>query len=289
MTIITPTYNRAYILGQCYRSLCEQTDKRFLWLVIDDGSNDNTGSLVKEWIAENKIRIKYIKKQNGGKASALNAALQKLDTKYAVCLDSDDKFYCNTVELALKQLEIVDNDNNCCGIVALRNLENGSVMGNKPIPKSMKKITAKDIFIKLDLKTEIICFYKSEILKLYRFPEFKGEKFVSPAWMQYMITSKYYYATCWEKLCCCEYISDGLTKNKRSIIINNPNGYRCVKKLSYELSPNLILKIKHGIMYGYAGILSKNNWIKESPHKLLSILLYPLSYSYYLVSKFNCK
>ena len=174
---------------------------------------------------------------------------------------------------------------NCCGIVALRNSEDGNVMGGRSIPKNMKRVTAKDIFLKLNLKTEIICFYKSEILKLYRFPEFKGEKFVSPAWMQYKITSNYYYTTSWEKLCCCKYISDGLTKNKKSIIVNNPNGYRCVKKISYELSPNFILKIKHGIMYGYAGLLSGNNWINESPHKLFSMLLYPLSYFYYLISK----
>lgn len=284
LTIITPTYNRGYILHKAYESLLSQTDKRFIWMIIDDGSTDNTEELVSEWKKENKISITYYKKKNGGKASALNVAIEKISTGYAVCLDSDDMFYPDTVSKALVSLESVKHDNNCCGILALRNNPDGTVMGERNIPKEYTNITAVDIFLKLSLRTELICFYKTEILNQFRFPEFEKEKFVSPAWMQYMVTQEHYFKTSWEKLCCCEYVSDGLTKNKRRVIVNNPKGYLCVKKLSFNYSTNLKQIIKNGIMYDCGCIIAKNTeWLKDAPRKIFALLLMPLGYIAYII------
>ena len=72
MTVFTPTYNRAYILPKLYNSLCEQTCKNFEWLIVDDGSTDNTSEIIEKWIAERKIEIRYIKQKNGGKQRAHN-------------------------------------------------------------------------------------------------------------------------------------------------------------------------------------------------------------------------
>lgn len=283
LTITTPTYNRAHTLPACYCSLCEQTDKRFLWMIVDDGSEDNTEEIVNQWITEKKLQIKYIKKENGGKASALNVGIEALDTKYAACLDSDDIFFPTAVEKALSELENRCEDQNCCGILALRNNPDGTVMGGKEIPSHMAKITAADIFLRLNLRTELICFYKVDILKQYRFPEFEGEKFVSPAWMQYEITQKYYFAASWHKLCCCVYEADGLTKNKRKVIIKNPQGYTCVKRYSFDLAPTFKLRVKHGIMYDCGCILGKDkNWLKKTRRKGTAIMLYPIGY---IVSK----
>ena len=278
LTVATPTYNRAYTLGECYKSLCEQTDKRFMWLVIDDGSSDDTEELIASWKSEGKILIKYYKKVNGGKASALNVGINLLETQYAVCLDSDDRFFPETVEIALKLLQKIEHDEKCCGILALRNNPDGTVMGNKELPQNITKITAADLFLKYNLNTELICFYKVNILKKYRFPEFDGEKFVSPAWMQYEITQKYYYSPSWEKLCCCEYIGDGLTKNKRKVIKKNPHGYTCVKKYSFDLSTDLKLIIKHGIMYDCGCLLGHDKmWLKNVRHKGWAVILMPIA------------
>ncbi len=283
LTVMTPTYNRAHTLPACYCSLCEQSDKRFLWMIIDDGSEDDTEAIVDQWIAEKKLRIKYIKKENGGKTSALNAGFALLDTRYAACLDSDDTFYPDSVQKALGKLEDHDKDQDCCGILALRNNPDGTVMGGKQIPPHMAKVTAADVFLRLNLRTELICFYKTDILKQYRFPEFEGEKFVSPAWMQYEVTQKYYFATSWDKLCCCEYLSDGLTKNKRKVIAKNPHGYTCVKRYSFDLAPRLRESVKHGIMYDCGCILGKDkNWLAHVRKKGLAVILYPVAY---IVSK----
>ncbi len=283
ITVATPTYNRAHTLPAVYESLCSQTDKRFIWLVIDDGSTDHTEELVNTWIAKNKIGIQYHKKENGGKASALNVGIELLNTPYAVCLDSDDLFFPQTIELAIRSLKEIEDDPNCCGLLALRNNPDGTVMGKKSIPLDMKNVRAENIFLDLALRTELICFYKVDILKNYRFPEFEGEKFVSPAWMQYEITRKYYYRSSWDKLCLCEYVADGLTKNKRKVIQKNPRGYTCVKRYSFDLSKTWKQRIKNGIMYDCGCIIAKDrDIIKNVKHKISAIALLPPAYILYL-------
>ena len=90
ITIFTPTYNRAYLLPQLYNSLIEQTNKDFIWLVIDDGSNDNTKELIKNWQQKNKISIQYIYQENQGMHGAHNTAYKNIDTELNTCIDSDD-------------------------------------------------------------------------------------------------------------------------------------------------------------------------------------------------------
>lgn len=283
LTVITPTYNRAHTLHMCYESLCAQSCKDFLWMIIDDGSTDETEELVNSWMREGIIRIEYQKKTNRGKASALNVALDLVQTKYVVCLDSDDTFYPDTVRTALKALDETEPDEQCCGILALRNHQDGSVMGRREIPRNMTCVTAADIFLKLNLETELICFYKSKMLTRYRFPEFEGEKFVSPAWMQYTVTQEHYFKTSWDRLCCCEYTADGITRNKRKIIVNNPHGYTCVKRMSFDLAPTVKTRIKHGIMYHYGCILGHDkDWLKNVTHKKWAIFLRPAGYVVYL-------
>ena len=280
LTIMTHT------LPICYKSLCNQTDMRFIWMIIDDGSKDNTESMVSKWIAEEKIKIIYLKKENGGKASALNLGIDNLTTPYAACLDSDDTFYPNAVKKSIMELGNIVDDKQCCGVLALRNSPDGKVMGGRSIPKEMKKVTGADVMLKLNLSTEYICFYKTDILKHYRFPIFEGEKFVSPAWMMYTITQKYYYKTSWEKYCCCEYMSDGLTKNKKEVIKKNPKGYTCVKRQSFIYSKNLRKVIKNGIMYNYGCILSRDkDWFKKSPKKIWTIILRPIGWAVYFIRK----
>src|SRR5699024_9510778 len=159
MTVVTPTYNRAYIIKKCYDSLVKQTNQSFTWLVVDDGSTDDTEELIKQLKKEKLINIEYIKKENGGKASALNVAFDYLMTKYWVCLDSDDYFADDAIEIALDQLNIIDNNERFCGILALRNYTSGEVFGEKRIPLEVKSVTTLEMRNKYKLDTESIQFY----------------------------------------------------------------------------------------------------------------------------------
>ena len=90
LTVFTPTFNRAYTLHLCYESLKRQTCKDFIWLIIDDGSSDNTRELVNGWIRENTLPIRYYYQQNKGMHGAHNTAYKLIETELNVCIDSDD-------------------------------------------------------------------------------------------------------------------------------------------------------------------------------------------------------
>lgn len=287
LTIVTPTYNRAYVLNKAYQSLVNQTNKSFKWLIIDDGSSDNTEEFVSKLIEKREIEIEYIRKKNGGKASALNIGLDKIATPYCVCLDSDDWFSENAVELALNLLKEEKENSRCCGILAIRNNPDGSCMGNKKIPSSFKYITMDDLYNKIGFASELICFYKSEIVKQYRFPIFENEKFMPPSWFHYKLCESYYFRTSWDCLCFCEYIPDGLTRNKRKVIANNPKGYTLIKRISFQNSKGIKRKIKNGITYDCGAIISKDkDWLKKAPYKLTAVLCFPIAMGmYYLCYK----
>ena len=82
ITVLTPAYNRAYILNNLYKSLCLQSDRDFEWIIVADGSSDNTETIVKYWIRENTLfPIRYFKQENGGKHRALNNLTLFLSSK----------------------------------------------------------------------------------------------------------------------------------------------------------------------------------------------------------------
>lgn len=282
LTVITPTYNRAYTLHSCYESLRGQTSKDFEWLIIDDGSTDSTRELVSSWMADDYgFPIRYYRKPNGGKASALNMAFDCLLSEYAVVLDSDDTFYPTAVEKALKELEECSKDDMCCGLMPFRHNPNGTVMGGRElVPGS--HVTMKDI-LNGQYSTELVCFYKSSMLKTHKFPQFPGERFVSPQWLDFELSRDYYYIASNSKICICEYIEDGLTKNKRKVIKKNPRGYTSVKCQSFEFSNSIKRIVKHGVMYDCGCIISRDrDWLNNSPRKLWSLFLMPFAWIIYL-------
>lgn len=289
LTIVTPTYNRAYILDECYNSLKNQTVKAFIWMIIDDGSSDNTEELVKNWQSEGHINIVYYKKLNGGKASCLNFAFDRVKSKYVVCLDSDDQFTPKAVEMALQRLEKVENVNYCGGLLALRTSTSGIVMGGKQIPEGKKYITIPELANKYKIRSEIICFYITDKVTKYRFPEYENEKFVSPAYIDLKMSKKYKFLVSRESYCICEYLPDGLTKNKIEVIKKNPRGYTSVIRESFELSTNFVIKSKNCLMY-IAGnkLAGERKIIRSSPRKIMTFFYYPLGILAY-VYRFKLK
>ncbi|MEK4476640.1 glycosyltransferase family A protein [Paenibacillus sp. FSL R7-0048] len=285
ITVVTPTYNRAYTLENSYNSLRKQTCKSFIWMIIDDGSKDETESLVGEWIKqETDFKIIYLKKENGGKASALNLSFNRVYTDYYVCLDSDDTFTSNAIDIAIKRLDEIKYDKKYCGILALRTKPNGQVLGGKQIPSEVKDITLSDLTNKYEIKSELICFYKTHMVMKYRFPEIDGEKFISPAYLEHRIGKDYKYLASRESYCICEYLPDGLTRNKIEVIIKNPKGYTLVIREAFEVSTNFIIKSKHCVMYIAGCILSGDKeCIRNSPNKKMTTLYYPLGWIAYKI------
>jgi len=284
MTIITPTYNRAYTLRKVYDSLRDQTNLDFKWLVIDDGSTDDTEALISSLKSDSPFDIEYIKKENGGKASAINMALDIIDTPYCTCLDSDDWFTNKAMEIVLYLLREEANNDECCGVIGLKATSNGVPTGSGTIPQNYKYINTMEAYFDLNIRSEFATFYKSEIAKKYRFPIIKGERFMPPSWFHYTVGENYKFRVCWNNLCLFEYMEDGLTKNKKSVIVKNPKSYTLIKGLSFKYSKTFKQKMKNGIMYDCGCIISKNKaWFSESPRKGMAVLCYPFAWVVYLI------
>lgn len=291
LTVFTPTYNRAYCLGRCYESLKRQTCKDFKWLIIDDGSTDGTDALVKQWFEqEQTFEIRYIYKQNGGLYTAYNAAIEKIDTALAVCIDSDDWMPDNAVEIILREWEQRGNEK-VAGLAGLDCLSDGTILGDpfpaqetiNLIPLATGRYKIKNGDRKLVLRTEV---YRS----VAPMKEYPGEKNFNPHYMHLQISQKYDFLVVNQPLCVVEYQPDGMTNSIFKQYLNSPNGFRDYRIL--ELSfPHTALsyRIKKNIHYVSSCILSGKPCIAASPCKLLTLLLYPLGCCFSLYIRYRGK
>lgn len=288
LTVFTPTYNRAYILQRCYESLVRQTSKDFIWLIIDDGSTDNTKSLVDQWIKEkNEFEIKYVYKENGGMHTGHNKAYELIDTELNVCIDSDDFMPDNSVEL------IVDfwskyGSNRYSGIVSLDNDDKGNIIGTKlPNKKSIKLCDFYDMGGKGDKNL----IYRTDIMKKYPpYPEFQGEKFVPLDYKYLLADQEYDLLILNEPTCTVEYMEDGSSRNMFRQYYKNPRGFSFMRKVHMIYDKKFINKFKNCIHYVSSSFISKNKeFISESPNKLMTIFSIPFGASLYLLIKHNNK
>lgn len=273
ITIFTPTYNRSYILHKAYESLKKQKEKNFVWMIIDDGSTDNTEIIVNEWINEKKVDIIYYKIKNGGKANAFNYAIEKTSTEYFLfALDSDDIIVDNGIEIINKILEKDNHYNIYSFINKVSNTENS-------IKCDYSKLEGKSFVEALNeglIKIETVNLFKTEYLKKFKFPQIDNEKFFTEAYI-------YYQMDCpvkWNEIVLEEanYLDDGLTKNTTKLFVKYPTSWYMYNKLRLNKTKSYNKILKYTIYLISFGLLSNNrkNIMKDSKYKFLTILLFPL-------------
>ena len=281
LTVFTPSYNRAYTLHKCYESLLRQTSKDFTWLIIDDGSSDNTKELVDSWINENKIEINYIYQENQGMHGAHNTAYKNIKTELNVCIDSDDYMPDDAVEKIISFWN-KNKRSDLAGIMALDAYTNGKVIGDK-FPNELKESTYFDIYNKYGLKGDKKLIYRSELTTQYPYPIFEGEKYVSLAYKYAKLDSKYKLALMNEVVCNVEYMEDGSSLNMLKQYRRNPKGFAFIR-IDNMKNPKASskFKFKECIHYVSSSFISKNkSFFKESPCKILTILALPIGYILY--------
>lgn len=276
ITVFTPTYNRAYCLGQCYDSLLKQTDKNFIWLIIDDGSFDDTKKLVEGWIALNLIEIKYFFQENQGMHGAHNAAYKLITTELSVCIDSDDFMPKDAIEIILKFWEKNGNEK-YAGIIGLDADKQNKIIGTK-IPEHIKETTVTDLYQKHKIKGDKKLVYRTDIIRKYPpYPIFKGERFVPLGYIYQIIDQDYKVLPLNKVLCIVEYLPDGSSLNMLKQYRNNPKGFSFSRITEIKYAKSLKERLKKTIHYVATSLLSKNkNFIKESPKKTLTIFVIPL-------------
>lgn len=246
LTIITPTYNRADLLPRCFESLNCQTNYDFEWIIVDDGSTDNTAEVVSAFRTE-RFAIQYVQKPNGGKHTALNTAHPYIHGQYVLILDSDDYLTDTAVQEVLDAWSRYDA-NEQVGIVTLL----------KGTDREHPVCSAPDFDIPVEImryqrirytKTDCCEVIRTELFLKYPFPEFSGEKFLaeSALWDQVSFTHKTVYIN--SVIYICEYLEGGLTKSGRLMRIHNPNGGMFTSNLRMDKSNYFSNRLKCGLLY----------------------------------------
>ena len=222
LIVITPTYNRGEQLDKLYESLCGQTDRDFYWLLVDDGSTDNTCEIVKKWQLENKISIKYHKKENGGKHTALNYAFDVCDQKFCVCIDSDDYLLSDAIETLNNYVKEKDFSD-VWGVVNPRIHSNGK-LEKEWLSKDFNLTKLSSIYAKFGYLGETTILMNLECVKGIRFPEFENEKLVPENYLYDKLDKNYFVYTNKKPICVSDYKDDGYTKNSENVLKKSPRG-----------------------------------------------------------------
>ena len=276
LTIITPTYNRSGHLKRLYESLKHQTNTDFRWLVIDDGSTDDTEQLIQTFLSEKRIDIQYLKRENGGKHRALNTGVSTVDTELTFIVDSDDYLPDNAVEIIFLTHEKYKGTPNLCGYSFLRCYEDGSV--NTAYFKNDEEIASyRDIRINGNMGGDKAEVFFTEILKKFPFPEYEGERFLPEdlVWMQ--MSGPYQMVHINKCIYIGEYLEGGLTKTGRAMKIYSPRGM--MKRSEVYLNDGgVCLKIKFKMMilyivYGKFADISIKEMFRNTTSKTLFLLL----------------
>jgi len=178
-TVFTPTFNRAATLPAVYDSLCQQTFTDFEWLVVDDGSTDNTAELVAEWTKQGRFAIRFFRQVNGGKHTAFNRGVREARGELLLPLDSDDTLVPGALDTFNRRwLEIPEEQRPAfSGITCQCVDERGGVVGT-PLPSSFIDGLPYQVIARWNLVGERFGFHRTEVLRRFPFPVFAGERFV---------------------------------------------------------------------------------------------------------------
>ena len=249
ITVFTPTYNRGYIIETLYRSIQRQSYQNFEWLVVDDGSSDNTEQLFAAWQQENNpFPIRYIKKENGGKCRAINLGLEMAKGELFFTVDSDDYLTEDALEKIVKWEAELPKDGNFCGFAG--NLGTApNETPNKPLPGAYFDGTAFDRYGIVEGERASV-FY-TQIHRKYPYPVFHGENFMTEAvtWNR-MANDGYKMRFFNDIIWIYEYKEDGLTNAGYQLFLNNPQGTALFfreKAVFFHYD----LRTKLGMWYGY--------------------------------------
>lgn len=262
-SVCIPTYNRAYLIKKPLDSLVKQTFKDFEVIVIDDGSTDKTEEVVKKY--DGKLDLKYIKKSNGGKHTALNTSLDYAQGELWVILDSDDEFVETTLEMMSDIWDKHKYDPAVCGVIG-RSTENGKLIG-RPFEEGQTYISYVEFHFGKHAGEYIDCCecIKTDIINKYRWPENLKTKFVPENYVMDQIGLKYRLVienkTFFKKV---YYKQDGITLNADDFACKNFYGYlfNVVSKIDLILpfanKKEITFRSKLGIWFTYWRMLKED-------------------------------
>ena len=223
ITVFTPTFNRKDRLMRLKKSLDDQTDLNFIWLIVDDGSCDGTSEMVRDFSDDTAYPIYYYYQENKGKHVAHNYAVQICKTELFYCVDSDDKLPSNAIKNIKKIWNSVKEKETISGIIGLKAYFNYTIIGNH-YPNNVFTATLNELYSAYEKKGDAALIWRTDVIAKYPFKVFKGENFLRENTAYDLIDKKYKLVVSNEILYLVEYCDDGLSRNATEIELKNPLG-----------------------------------------------------------------
>lgn len=287
ISIITPTYNRASMLHNLYNSIIRnleqhqgkmQENVQIQWIIMNDGSTDNTDEVVNQFIKENKFEILYYKQENKGKMSAINNSVQYANGDVIIECDSDDIFSDDAFYNIVHAYDETKDRKDLYGLCFLKYDSQGKNIGNT---FKKEETTMFDLYFKEQETGEKAIVFFTNIRKQYTYKIENHEKFSTEARMYHEMDLTYK-MKCYNKpIMICEYKEDGYTKNIKKVFKENPYGYFAYFKEILEKQDmhevrfkKRLYVMKHYILFGYLTKQHTLKNIKDISNKLLYVLLF---------------
>lgn len=277
ITVFTPTYNRVYHLNRLYESLCQQTDKNFEWLVVDDGSTDYTEELIDTFRKEGIIEVRYIKQTNGGKHRAVNRGVREAQGSLFFIVDSDDYLCKDAIEVITNEYKEIEHDKDYCGVCGLKVDNKGEKVGGGYFEKI--NTTFMDFRYKYKFKGDMAEVVRTDVMREFPFPEIPGEKFCPEAVVWNRIAQKYKVRYFYKGIYICEYLPDGLTHKITKIRMQSPMASMlCYSELSKYNVP-VLTKIKSAINYWRFWICGNKPFVEAVRDiRRLNVIFLPMAF-----------
>lgn len=280
LTVFTPTYNRAHLIGRVYESLCQQTCQDFEWLVIDDGSTDNTREVIAQYIAEQRIAIRYIWKENGGLYTGYNTAYANITSPLNVCIDSDDFMPENAVELILQTWNERGGEQ-YAGIIGLDFYADKQQPIGGYFPDNLQEVSLNEISEKGLYKGDAKQVMRSDLTRTAIIEEdFHGEKDFNPYSMVFQAAKSLPLLVINDNLCFVDYQPTGMAANIYKQYYRSPWSFMKMRQIEMRVGSKSIRNLlRLNIHYVSSCLIARNkHWLKDSPKPLLTLLMSPLGF-----------
>jgi len=282
--IITTTYNRAHCIHQVYESLTRQKCKDFMWLVVDDGSTDNTKEIIDNFINEGLIEIEYIYHDNIGMVASRNVGYENIKTELNTIIDSDDWLEDNAVEDIIEFWNKHKNKS-VAGIIALNRRTDGNKKASS-LPNGVKQCTITDLHEKYKCKGDKKFIYRSDISRKFPYPRFEGEKIFPASYKFRLIDLEYEMLLMDKTICVVDVNEEGMSFNVFEQYRTNAKGFTFYRNEMMRISDNPKYIARQAIHYISASKFSKNkNYILNASRKLYVILCLPIGFLLYYYLK----
>ena len=226
ITVFTPTYNRGHLLNRLYQSLCKQEYKAFEWLIVDDGSTDNTASiveLIQKTHSLDEFPIRYFKKENGGKHTAINLGVKKAQGELFFIADSDDFLPADSLLIVHEEWDKIKHDDSFLGLSGVDADAKGNIIGSG-LPKEYIDCHAWEISTVYKVTGDLKEVFRTEVLRQFPFPEINGERFCPEVLVWFRMARHFKMRFLNRIIYIADYQQNGITSSITRLRMNSPIG-----------------------------------------------------------------